>query len=72
MISRKLYKSVSLLLVNIRSQKIYEEPDIKKAITKSEQIIKNLNEKDFSDQISELLGYLSDIARHIDISQRRT
>lgn len=72
MISQKLYNSVSLLLLNIRSQKIYEEPDIKEAITKSEEIIKNLNEKDFSDQISDLLGCLSDIARHIDISQRRT
>ena len=71
MISRKLYNSVSLLLVNIRSQKIYEESDVKKAVKKSEQIVKNLNEKKFSDQISDLLGCLSDIARHIDVSQRR-
>lgn len=71
MISQKLYKSVSLLLITIRSQGIYEEPDIKEAVSKSEQIIKSLNATDFSNQISDLLGYLSDIARHIDVSQRR-
>lgn len=71
MISQKLYNSVSFLLVTIRSQGIYEEAEVKKAVSKCEQIIKNLNAQDFTNQISDLLGNLSDIARYIDVSQRR-
>ncbi len=71
MIGKKLNNSISGLLSDIRGQSIYDEANIKKAVNQSESIIKNLNAEDFSNQISDLVANLSDIARYIDTEQRR-
>lgn len=67
---RKLFDDISQLLIKIQSQKIYETEAITNSVKACNLIIDNLNKTKFSEQMSDLIGHLSDIARHIDNSIR--
>jgi len=67
----KLYTELSALLIEIRSQKIYEIEIITENINRCEAILSNFDEVKYSDQMSDIIGSLTNIARHIDVSIRR-
>ncbi|NLM00705.1 MAG: hypothetical protein GX220_04550 [Treponema sp.] len=67
---RKIFDDISQLLIKIQSQKIYETEVITNSVNACNLIITNLDKTTFSEQMSDLIGHLSDIARHIDNSIR--
>ena len=67
---RRLFNDISQLLIKIRSQQLYESEQINKSVNECNLIISKFDKHKFSEQMSDLIGYLSDIARHIDNSIR--
>ena len=67
---RRLFNDISQLLIKIRSQQLYESEQINKSVNECNLIISKFDKHKFSEQISDLIGHLSDIARHIDNSIR--
>ncbi|TGL23071.1 hypothetical protein EHQ46_06020 [Leptospira yanagawae] len=64
-------KSVSDLINKILSQKIFDEPEIKKNITKAQKIVDEFNINNYRMLISPLINYLSNVSRNIDIKIRK-
>lgn len=67
---RNLFDDISELLIKLQSQKIYEIESITNSVKECRLIIANLDKSRCNEQISDLIGHLTGIARHIDKSIR--